>query len=266
MICALCKEEKGQLIDSHFIPSSAYKHVKGEGDYVGLSPIRIDSFKGTAAHNDKQVTMELLCFSCENLFSKNGEQIMGNLWATAQGFPFLQMLRKHEPLVTADAFRAYDVSKLDRQVAEGLVYFAASVFWRAQVWDWGYGGDPYKKSLGKKYETVFRRFLLGESPLDGVRFILEVNTDEGMTAFMSFPTSSRYDGEISHVFTILGLRFNMYVGGTINKELLAGFNILHTNMLIYALSFRASPAYSKLAEQVKNRVVAKGKLARRSDR
>ncbi|MCK9706177.1 hypothetical protein [Pseudomonas syringae] len=266
MICALCEKEKGRLIDSHFIPSAAYPHVRGQGEYNGLSPIRVDSFKGTAAHNDKQVTMELLCRSCEDLFSKNGERIMGCLWATAEGFPFLEKLRSNGPCVTADAYQAYDASKLETEITQGLTYFAASVFWRAQVWKWGYEGDPYRKSLGDKYEAVFRKFLLGEGPLDAVRFILEVNTDEGMTAFMSFPTSTRYKGEISHVFTILGLRFNMYVGGTINNDTLATFKILNTNMLIYALSFRQSPAYSKLAEQVQNRVVPKGKLAKHSAR
>lgn len=65
--CELCLSQ-GSLIDSHFMPKSAYKIVKQVSQAV---PIVIND--EIAMQADKQVKDYLLCATCEERFNKSGE-------------------------------------------------------------------------------------------------------------------------------------------------------------------------------------------------
>ncbi|WP_144419438.1 hypothetical protein V3H56_12670 [Pseudomonas sp. MS646] len=260
MICGLCKKEKGKLIDSHFMPAAAYPHVRGTGETGNGPPVLINLRRKSAIQTDRQVKRPLLCTSCEDLFSKSGERIMGRLWATASGFPLLDLLNSEASISKGERFDMYDGRLLDAAVVSSIFYFAVSIFWRAQVWDWGYECDAYKRALGPHYELEFRRFLLGEGTLDNVLLLVDVNSDADTSAVMTFPTSGRIGADRLHTFSLLGLKFSMYVGRSISAVTRKPFEFHSAQIMFVASDHRKSAAFQKLAGRVQSEIEAKGKL------
>lgn len=262
MICALCKEEKGKLIDSHFMPAAAYQHVRGAEETRNGSPVLINIGRKSAFQTDKQIKQPLLCGGCEDLFSRNGEKKMGQLWATKAEFPLLDLLNSKALVSKGIRFDTYDSRLLDQCVVDAVFYFAVSIFWRAQVWDWGRNGDAYRRALGDIYESQFRLFLLGHEKLEDVLLLVDVNSNLDTLSVMSFPTCVRMGADRLHSFSLLGLKFTMYVGRSISSMVRAPFKLYDSQTMFISSDLTKSPAFWKLAERVQTKVVAKGKLAR----
>lgn len=260
MICALCREEKGKLIDSHFMPAAAYPHIRGTEETGDGPPVMINLRRKIAIQTDRQVKRPLLCIECEDLFSKNGEKRMGQLWATASGFPLLDLLNSEATISKGERFDMYDSRLLDAGVVNSIFYFAVSIFWRAQVWDWGYEGDAYKRALGDHYESKFRSFLLGKETLDNVLLFVDVNSDLDTSAVMTFPISGKSGPDRLHSFSLLGLKFNMYVGRSISAVTRTPFEFHNTQIMFVSSDLKKSAAFQKLAGRVQSEVEAKGKL------
>ncbi|WP_223504286.1 hypothetical protein [Pseudomonas sp. GL-RE-29] len=262
MICALCKQEKDKLIDSHFLPSAAYYQIRGVDELANEGPIHINIGKNSAFYTDRQIKKPLLCGDCEDLFSKNGERKMGELWATKFGFPLLELLRSRPVTTTDSGLNFYDGRTLDQHVVNAILYFAASIFWRAQVWDWGRDKDAYSRALGTKYELGFREFLLGKRKLENVLLLVDVNSHLKTSSMMSFPTCGRMRGDRVHSFSLLGIKFSMFVGRAISQRTKSPFEFYRTQVLFVASDHDKHPSHMKLAAQIQSNVVAKGKLAR----
>lgn len=255
--CALCKLES-DLIDSHLIPKSAYKHLRGLPENGGGSPIRIDGGRKSAFQSDVQITQYLLCKLCEDLFSKNGERIVGQLWGTQSGFPLLKLVIAQEVRGSDYGFSLYDHSGIEHKYIDGLIYFALSIFWRAQVWDWSGQTDPYKKALGEVYEPKIRNFLLGNEPLGDVLLMANINTNPELNSLAQLPRASRSNGITHHVFSLLGIEFSLFLGGSISREqrLLAG-----GGKVLFATSDLAKRnIFNGLSKFVQTKVDVRGKL------
>ncbi|NWA32733.1 hypothetical protein HX817_14375 [Pseudomonas sp. C6002] len=260
MICALCREEKGKLIDSHFMPAAAYPHVRGTEETGSGPPVLINLRRKSAIQTDRQIKRPLLCSECEDLFSKNGERRMGHLWATASGFPLLDMLNSEAAISKGERFDIYDSRLLEVGVVDSIFYFAMSIFWRAQVWDWGHDGDAYNRALGQHYESKFRSFLLGKTELNNVLLFVNVNSDLDTSAIMTFPRSGRIGSDRIHSFSLLGLNFDMYVGRKISSVTRTPFEFHDTQIMFVSSDLKKSAAFKKLACRVRTEVEAKGKL------
>lgn len=211
-ICALCKLEKN-LINSHLIPAAAYFHLRNDTNYGMQQSVRVNKYERSAIQTDKQVQQPLLCKDCEDLFSKQGERLLGMLWSTEGKFPLHDMLRRSSPLVSRPKMKMYDDTAVDKVFLDGLLYFAISIFWRAEVWDWQWDKDPYGNGLGPRYEQEFREFLTSKSSLKNVFLSIDLNSNELTRGVFSFPTCDRIEGSWYHSFYILGIRFVMVVGG-----------------------------------------------------
>ncbi|UVN46209.1 hypothetical protein [Pseudomonas mosselii] len=250
MICALCQQQTEKLINSHLLPAAAYVHVRGQRSGGNRSPFKIDFGKGMAGPTDKQVRQKLLCKVCEDLFSKNGEKHVGRLWATKTSFPILELLSQNATLITGERFSIYDGLKLGKATVDGVFYFAISVFWRAQVWDWGDVGDGYGRALGQHYSEKFRRFLLGLSDLRDVYLLVDLNTDNETHGMMSLPSCSKVGGERIHKFMVPGMQFFMYVGRSLSSITIAPFIYAKANTVFISSNFSVSPYFRRLAERV----------------
>jgi len=261
--CRLC-EEPSILIDSHLIPKSAYKASKSF--VLGGRPelVTVKTAEGSAAYSDVQVTKKLLCSKCEDLFSKNGEKIIGRLWATASSFPLLDVLSSAEPLAVGPEFSVYDTSIIDKKSLDALFYFAASIFWRANVWDWGRERDHYVGALGARYEEAFRRFLLGGEFLENVYIIISVNTSGNMNGLLTFPAANKMQGGKFHVFDILGIKFTAFVGGHIHPDILKPFVASGSNVILISAPLEESRDFSELAKALQTKVTARGRLLKES--
>ena len=97
-VCKLCLETK-DLQDSHFFPKAAYAITKKRGG--GESPILVvnNDHQRFSMQTDRQYRAYALCSSCEQLFSRNGENEVMRRIARPNGFALLEELKS----LSADA-------------------------------------------------------------------------------------------------------------------------------------------------------------------
>jgi hypothetical protein len=265
MICALCKVEKGKLINSHLLPAAAYVHVRGNGAIGNSSPVQIQFDEKSAFSTDKQIKQPLLCSECENLFSKNGERRMGSLWATKNSFPLLDILIARAFLGRGEKFAMYDSRALPTEVVSSVFYFVVSVFWRAQVWDWG-SKTTHKASVDADLLERFRLFLLGMCDLDDVFILVNLNEHSDTRAMMSLPTCSVVEGDTVYSFSLLGLKISMYAGDKVSNTAKAPFQAHGVRLMFISSDISKTPYFQRLAERVQMGVKSRGSLAKSSNK
>jgi len=257
-ICKLCMKDS-ELRDSHLIPKAAYKNARQDkNDRLALISIR----EGSAHYSDGQIKSYLLCVSCELLFSRKGEDVVGRSWARRDGFRLLDTLRGLKARWGGQRFLVYSPVDLDPALLDGLYYFAVSVFWRANVWNHGQKTDPYVGCLGERYEKKFRKFLLGQALLNNVKLIVSVNTTSDLNSIISLPSVRRLGGAKVHVFDVLGIRFSLIVGRELPDELTKPFQIFRSEILIISAALDTVPDFIETLKSVHEKVVARGNLLR----
>ncbi len=101
-----------------------------------------------------------------------------------------------------------------------LVYFGASIFWRASVADWTIGRKPMQLiQLGPKYEEQFRQYLAGESGFPSSAAIwVAVVRSESPAPLINFPVGEIKGKHHQHSFHVFGLDYFLYVGGSLTDE------------------------------------------------
>lgn len=249
-ICRLCKLEK-ELIKSHLIPAAAYFHLRWDTDSGVQQSVAVNQYTNSIAQTDKQVKQPLLCGACEDLFSKKGERIVGQLWATQSGFPIFEMLSSKQPVAKHHMVEAYSPDSLDKGHIDALMYFALSVFWRASVWDWQREKNPYGNGLGARYEQEFANFLLSGSEVNNVYLYIELNSDVSTRRMFSFPTCNRVEGSWYHSFVVLGFRFVMVVGAG-NSKMKRMCQLLGFNPVIGISDYSATAVFEGLSDFARN--------------
>lgn len=254
-ICGLCRDQS-ELIDSHLLPKSAYKQIRGE--IAGRqSPVILNQSRGTAFSSDAQVTQFLLCKECEDLFSKNGERRLGKLWSTKSGFALRDSLHKLKPVASKRHVTAYNANEIEH--LDNLFYFAISVFWRAHMWDWR-GNHSYGRTLGAKYSEMFRSFLLKRGDITDTYLMISVNSNNRYDSLMSLPTARKEFGGVLHTFHVPGLRFELLIGKSIHRALAELFKI-QGRVLINMFEFEKTPMFAQLSIFANYEADIKGKLA-----
>ncbi|WP_339426352.1 hypothetical protein [Pseudomonas proteolytica] len=222
--------------------------------------VRINKYEKTAIQTDRQIQQPLLCIDCENLFSKYGERIVGQLWSTSEGFPLYEMLKQRKPTVQNSSIAAFNTDVIDPAYVDGLFYFAISIFWRAEVWDWQRAKNPYGTGLGSRYESEFRKYLQYKFPLNNVYMCVDVNSNRDSCGIFSFPSCDRLEGSWYHSFCMLGLRFVMVVGGGKSK-LKSACEVIGSNMYFSLTDFRESVAFRGIVSSARGDVDRRGKFS-----
>ena len=159
----------------------------------------------------------LLCEECEARIRAGGEDwvLANSPWAGA--FPLLDMLRTAQPEWNDRDIRIYSFAGIPEIDCTALIYFAASVFWRAGAHTWRTKRRSVHIDLGP-YEERFRPFLLGQAQFPQTAALALVVL-EGGGAYAINPLSRNDDGYHEHQFTIPGMTFTLYVGGRLREEL-----------------------------------------------
>jgi hypothetical protein len=133
--CQLCLQER-ELRSSHLIPKSTYRLLRNEG-FSNPNPF-IHGVEHSV-QTSKQAQQYLLCSDCEQLFSKRGEAwVMSHCWRSVGDFPIQQILFRSTPIIANDELKIYAGSAIPELDMDKLVYFGASVFWRAAVCEWSF--------------------------------------------------------------------------------------------------------------------------------
>lgn len=257
-VCALC-QMAGSLMESHFFPKSAFKHVRGRGA-VQDSPIHVDVRKGDAFYTDNQITKKLLCFSCEQLFSKLGENVVSKLWATNKDFPFHDLIKKSQLVSSEDGAEIFHSQSFSDELQRGIYYFALSMIWRAHIWS----RDEYGKKrvdLGR-YEEKIRNFLLGESDVDRVYLIVTVNTHRSINGLITTPVSRKMFGRHAYLFELLGMKYHLYVGGSKLDGFVETFLYMRSKVIIMTSRAAELAGHEMISDIVREKVVPRGRLAR----
>lgn len=103
---------------------------------------------------------------------------------------------------------------------DSLVYFGASVFWRAAVHAWAVPQTSanIRIDLGR-YEDPLKRFLLGEGPFpENMVMSVRISSLTSLLEVATLPQSRTDHGFHVHDFTIPGVAFALLVGSGIPEE------------------------------------------------
>jgi hypothetical protein len=146
-----------------------------------------------------------------------------------------------------------------------LIYFAASVFWRASAHQWHFGRHAVKQSsLGAKYEEEFRQFLLGTGafPMRATLWVSVLESPRSTIAGATlFPWAERKDGYHLHKLVIPGMGFDLFVGSQVPEQMRQMSITANPNGLIIMSSlFEAGVEYNM------GRLVAKSHPSKRLQR
>lgn len=209
--CRLCLRD-GLLCSSHLIPKAIYRFLRAAG-HNNPNPVFFDS--KTQHQTSLQLQDYLLCEQCELRFKQRGEDwVLANCYRGRNSFRLFKSLEEGGLIYDDADFKAYAAAKVAAVDTEAMVYFAASVFWRAAVHSWRLRPrtEPVRIDLGP-YEDPLRRYLMEETVLpDGIVVHTRIWSSENMNLAAMFPQGDRQDDGYVYRFIIPGLVFTMLVG------------------------------------------------------
>lgn len=226
--CGLCGAT-AELQDSHLLPKSTYKLLKKAAEVDGqknTNPVVVSV--AVALKTSAQVSDYFLCKECEGQFSAGGEKwMMETSWHPDKSFPLRDALLKAKPAhIGKNDVTIYNAASIANVDVAKLLYFAASVFWRAAAHEFGpiLGQKPQKLALGP-YADELRDFLLGKAPFPkNAALVVTVSseTDDGANELTLMPyLRNKKSGSMQYAFAIPGVGFQLFVGKSIPKSLAA---------------------------------------------
>lgn len=214
--CPLCGNP-GVLQDSHLLPRALDKLCrapeKENPNPVVLTPNRTIKIS-------RQVRDRLLCLDCEKRLNRQGEDwVMEHCHRSPEEFKLRTVLKETKPVYVWDDCAFYMSLQNDKINTAALVYFAASVFWRAAVHPWRSDAIIHIE-LGP-YAEAFRKYLIGkdEFPQNAVLWAGVSGAHQPATS-VNFPHArKRTDDFHSYNFHIPGIYFDLFVGNSIPQSI-----------------------------------------------
>lgn len=209
--CALCLNVR-PLLDSHLLPAAVYKNLLDPS-----GPIRnmIVSNGTTASERSNQVSQHLLCQDCEILLQQGGESwVLAKRLMPDGSFLLRDTLKAATPSrTTGNGDIVYEAATIKDIRAEQLLYFAASIFWRAAAARWNLPVGHYEKlALPPALTESLRKYLLAERPLPADLVILlhvSAAAKPVQSAFLPYPVRA---GAQEFHFYIPGMLFTLANG------------------------------------------------------
>jgi hypothetical protein len=231
-ICRLC-HKLADLQESHFFPRAVYIQLR-EAAFKNQNPVLMTEDESTISQ--KQIKEYLLCFDCEQRFSRLGESwVMANM-ARITSFPLQDSLFSGTPLgISKDqTFSCYSAAVLSSIDIGALTYFALSIFLRSAAHQWrnidGTNMDGIR--LGP-YEEPIRNFLLGGSFPNDV--VIQVAVWPEKVVIQAAYTPRRGNAPGYHVFNFMipGIEFRLLTGKQIPYDVRSTCSYASPQKLIY---------------------------------
>lgn len=216
-ICRLCLQLK-ELQDSHLLPRGIYKVLRAT--HAG-NPNPLVVTRESSRSTSKQLQDYLLCGDCEQRFNKMGETwMLLHCYRQSGSFRLRELLYAATPVLQNHGDLVYAAASIPGISRDKLVYFGASVFWRAAVHEWRMPTTSINiKTNLSSYEDKLRRFLLGELPFPQ-QMVMAVRVS-GLTSLLEtamVPDQQVDAGFDIHQFMIPGVEFALLVGSSIPAE------------------------------------------------
>jgi hypothetical protein len=167
----------------------------------------------------KQIHTYLLCDVCEERFNSYGERwVLQNCLKPTGEFTLRDALRAAKPIFKTPTGGGYPGDTPGVQMNQ-LVYFAASLFWRAAIYDWSQVNELGEKLNLGPYEEQLRTFLLGlnEFPKNACMIVYVADSAD---AVASFPAGGRVEDNNYHQYQchIPGAMFFFLLGQLIPTD------------------------------------------------
>jgi hypothetical protein len=180
----------------------------------------------------------LLCSECEDRFSRLGETwVIGNCWREDGHFAIHDALKTRAPVEHMPGIlTVYESAAIPSIKTDHILYFAASVFWRAAVHRWRIPAHPtvIETNLGS-YEEAMRLFLMQQAPFpSSMALIVRVAEDLSGVRVAWMPNDWNQEGFRAHQFGIPGLSFLLLVGRKIPPNMCAAsFNVSPQRFMVF---------------------------------
>src|SRR5208282_5593591 len=167
----------------------------------------------TAVQTSRQMTAPLLCSSCEQRFSRSGENwVLSHCLQKDTSFPLQATLVSRNPDLTAppNPTKLYRADQIPEINISALAYFAASVFWRGSIYPWNDNGS-IPVELGP-FREPFRQYLMEEKPFPNDACLwLVVREGKYIDRLTYAPLGARQDKLHVYKFPMPGLAFTLIV-------------------------------------------------------
>jgi len=211
-ICKLCARKR-PLVDSHLMSRGLYDLCKTPDD----DPIFVSN--KVVVQSGRQLKHPLLCEECDGALSREGENWVLPLLATAQGtFPLFDLLQTVAPDVTDGDVRGYAASRVPKIDCRKLTHFAAGIFWKASVHSWRGCETTPLIELGK-YGELLRMFLRSEAQFpEKMALLVGVIPPPVRTINFCYPYRGSASGHHNYLFHVPGIEFALLVGNTLPAE------------------------------------------------
>lgn len=216
--CKLCLTPSVELRCSHFVPKFMYKLLR-QGGQQNPNPVRIT--KSGAAQTSWQATSYVLCRECEYLLSKGGETYISRIcWRSKKDFKLRKLLQSARPIQQGgpnQAMKVFTSSTIPELNMSKLIYFGASILWRASLWSSLYP-DLHQASLDAESQERFRLFLKGETGFpSNATIILTIvdlprnDKDPEFGRMVIFPYKNELIGSRMYRFLLCGLSYQFEI-------------------------------------------------------
>lgn len=215
--CRLCRKEAVALCSSHLLPAAIPRWISMSNRATGTSKGAIYVTKKTVVQKDYRIADYLLCRNCEDRFNFGGEKwLLANTYRGSGKFPLQAALqaasRDGRPLIPLQQATIVPAAATPGIELPKLLYFAASVFWRAAAHSWNQIDRRIQIALGP-YEERLRCFLLAEEPFpDNAALLINVGDEASPNMSAIYPYSDRVRGVWQHRFAIPGMAFWLHLG------------------------------------------------------
>jgi hypothetical protein len=208
----MCREEK-KLCMSHLLSKRIYPLCRNDE----FEPVAVNSQVMRPTVN--QTKAYLLCETCEDNLSKNGERITVPLLSRFDGpFPLFECLLKQKPILATEAMSVYAGADNPEIDVPKLIHFAMGIFWKGSVHSFGSGSDRPRIDLGEDSEAL-RLFLRGEAPLpDHVALAVAVESGPIRFPAMIDPFPGDNPDFRNFFFYVPGMQMQIYVGDKVRES------------------------------------------------
>jgi hypothetical protein len=182
-----------------------------------------------------QYQTHLLCNQCEDRFNKHGEAWVTERCYRGQGiFRLRDLLGKAPPVYERGGTKLIAAAAIPEISVSKLVYFAASVFWRAGVQTWKIPVGEARIELGNPYEEQFRQYLMGKVDFPAeAALLVSVSSSPDPLLICGVHSAREAAGFHVHTLVIPGISFRLCVGKLLTREMHRACFLRSPENLIY---------------------------------
>jgi len=198
---------------SHLLPAGVYRLLRDTGK-SNPNPILVGEALSTQTSG--QIEAPLLCGDCEQRFNNRGERwVLQNCFREPGVFRIQEALKAATPLHKLDEGAIYAGAQVANIDVDALVYFAASVFWRAAARHWALLDHKGTLELGP-YQEQFRLYLLGQQafPANAALWVTVWLVPVLLSALRFGDARHGYH---QHTFSVPGVTFHLFLGQRIPR-------------------------------------------------